>query len=258
MMNNALVSIVMPVYNSARTLLESVESVKAQTWREWELILVDDCSSDTSRELIAQLVATDTRIRSVLLATNQGAALARNVGVQVATGRYIAFLDSDDLWVPTKLELQMATLNELSAGLVFSDYEWIDLQGRSLGVVVRAPDRPDWKRLTWGNDIGLSSVLVDRSLIGDPIMLPLRLNHDFALWLEYLRKGAVAVRCPGSLVKYRVISGSLSQNKLESLRINWRILHRFQGLSAFQTMVRLVAWAVRTSARRIVKFAGRR
>ena len=257
-MESELVSIVMPVYNSARTLLESVNSVQAQTWREWELILVDDCSSDTSRELVAQLVATDARIRSVKLATNQGAALARNVGVQVALGRYIAFLDSDDLWVPTKLEAQMATLREFCAGFVFSNYEWIDLQGRSLGVVVSAPDRPDWDRLTWGNDIGLSSVLVDRVAIGDPIMLPLRLNHDFALWLEYLRKGAVAVRCPGSLVKYRVISGSLSQNKLESVRINWKILHNIQGLSVLQTMVRLVAWAVRTSSRRILKFAGRR
>lgn len=255
-METPLISIVMPVFNSARTLRESVESVKAQTWREWELLLVDDCSSDASRELIAEFVASDVRIRSLLLATNQGAALARNEGVRSASGRYIAFLDSDDLWVPAKLELQMASLQEHSAGLVFSDYEWIDLHGHPLGVVVRAPDRPDWKRLSWGNDIGLSSVLVDRSAIGDPIMLPLRLNHDFALWMEYLRKGAVAVRCPGSLVKYRVISGSLSQNKLESLRTNWQILHHLQGVGVFHTTLRLMAWAVRTTLRRLVRLVG--
>ncbi|HOX51834.1 MAG TPA: glycosyltransferase family 2 protein [Fibrobacteria bacterium] len=257
-MERPIVSIVMPVYNSARTLAASVESVQAQSWQEWELLLVDDGSSDSSRKLIEELASADSRIRSIFLSSNKGAALARNEGVKVAKGRYIAFLDSDDLWLPGKLEAQMECLRETSAGMVFSDYEWIDPQGNSLGVVVSAKDNPDWRTLTWGNDIGLSSVLVDREAIGDPLMLPLRLNHDFALWLDYLRKGAVAVRCPGILVRYRVLSGSLSQNKLESLRINWHILHRLQGIGILQTSVRLVVWAVRTSARRVLKFAGRR
>lgn len=257
-MDRPLVSIVMPVYNSSKTLRESVDSVQAQTWENWELLLVDDGSSDGSRELIAQLASTDPRVRPLLLASNLGAALARNEGVRIAKGRYLAFLDSDDLWIPTKLQSQMDAMSQESAGLVFSDYEWIDPQGASLGIVVRAPDRPDWRGLTWGNDIGLSSVVVDRDAIGDPLMLPLRLNHDFALWLDYLRKGAVAVRCPGILVKYRVLKGSLSQNKLESLRINWKILHELNGLGVVATSVRLVVWAFRTTARRVVKLLGLR
>ena len=258
LMDDSLVSIVMPVYNSAETLRESVESVSAQTWSQWELLLVDDGSTDSSKTLISELAASDPRIHSLFLKENKGAALARNEAVRIAKGRYIAFLDSDDLWSPTKLDAQMATMKANSAGLVFSDYEWIDSRGRSVGVIVRASDRLDWNRLTWGNDIGLSSALVDRYAVGDPLMPDLRLNHDFALWLDVLRKGHLAVRCPGVLVKYRVLPGSLSQNKLESLRFNWKILLGLQKLSILQTVLRLAVWGVRTSSRRIEKFAGRR
>ena len=245
------VSVVMPVYNAAKTLARSVESVLQQSFPNWELLLVDDRSTDGSRGLIESFAASDPRIQGVFLESNVGAAEARNVGVRKAKGRFIAFLDSDDLWLVSKLEKQVAKHLEHDLAITFTDYEWIDAAGRSMKVVVRAQNQPSWNDLTWGNNIGLSTSMIDRDRAGDPIMLPLRLNHDFALWLELLRKGNRAERIPEVMVLYRVHSGSLSQNKAESTLTNWRILHRIEGLSVAQTIPRMLLWSVRTAARRV-------
>jgi teichuronic acid biosynthesis glycosyltransferase TuaG len=242
----------MPVYNAAKTLSPSIESVLQQSHVDWELLLIDDGSTDGSRRLIEESAARDPRIQPVYLETNAGAAEARNVGVRKAKGRFIAFLDSDDLWLPTKLEKQVAKHLEQDLAITFTDYEWIDSTGHSMKIVVRAPDHPTWRDLTWGNNIGLSTSMVDRGRAGDPIMLPLRLNHDFALWLELLRKGNRAERLPEVLVLYRMHAGSLSQNKAESTLTNWKILHRIEGLSVFETFPRMLFWSVRTAARRLL------
>ncbi len=246
-----LVSIILPVYNAEKTLEESVFSVLDQTWTNWELIFVDDKSGDNSRELIQKFASKDDRIRSIFLEANLGAAGARNAGVAVAQGRFIAFIDSDDLWMKHKLTRQISLMEETGADISFTDYEWINLVGKRLDVVVKASNTPTWEDLTWGNDIGLSTAVVDRTRVGDPIMPLYRLNHDYAMWLEYLRKGARAVRVPELLVQYRVISGSLSHNKFESFRLNWVILSRMQHLSVIAIVPRLLWWAFRTSFRRV-------
>ncbi len=245
------VSVVVPVYNAAKTLSQSIESVLKQSFEDWELLLIDDRSTDGSRALIQEFASRDPRIQSLFLDSNVGAAEARNVGVRKAQGRFIAFLDSDDLWLPTKLQKQVARhlANDLS--ITFTDYEWIDSKGQSMKIVVRAQDNPTWQDLTWGNNIGLSTSMIDRKNAGDPIMLPLRLNHDFALWLELLRKGNRAERIPETLVLYRLHAGSLSQNKAESTLTNWKILHGLEGLSVFKTLPRMLFWSVRTAARRL-------
>lgn len=250
MKNTDLTSIIMPVFNSEKTLRDSVRSIQAQTVSEWELILVDDRSRDGSATLIRELAAEDSRIKPLLLDSNRGAALARNAGLELAEGRYVAFLDSDDLWYPQKLEKQIRLHRSTDAGLSFTDYEWIDPTGLDLGVVVRASDTPTWTELTWGNNIGLSTSMLDTTKVGKPPMRNLRLNHDFALWLELLRQGCRAVRVPEVLVSYRVLPGSLSQNKLESAWLNWVILHRIEKISMVGTVARLSAWALRTSLRR--------
>jgi len=251
MSGSDLVSIIVPVYNAQRTLAQSVNSVLAQVHQNWELILIDDGSKDGSIELIEIFARSDSRIRSLILKQNLGASGARNAGVQIASGRFIAFLDSDDIWLPEKLSKQIAAIESSALALCFTDYEWIDSEGTSLGVTVKAQDRPTWNNLTWGNNIGLSTTLIDRQKTGDPMMLPLRLNHDFALWLELLRKGHQAIRVPETLVLYRVHSGSLSQNKFESSALNWKILHRIEKLSVPSTLIRLFVWGIRTSSRRI-------
>ena len=245
-----LTSIIMPVFNAEKTLRDSVISIQAQTTGDWELILVDDKSKDSSRSLIQELASDEPRIRPLFLDANVGAAEARNCALRIAKGRFVAFLDSDDLWFPRKLERQIETMNRTGAGLTFTDYEWIDPSGSNLGVVVRASDRPTWEELTWGNNIGLSTTMLDTQKVGKPPMRNLRLNHDFALWLELLRNGCLAVRVPEVLVRYRVLPGSLSQNKFESAWLNWVILHRIEGISALQTIPRLIVWAFRTSLRR--------
>lgn len=246
-----LVTVVLPVYNAAKTLSQSIESVLAQSNGNWELMLIDDQSTDGSRALIQDFASRDPRIREVFLDSNVGAAEARNVGVRQAKGRFIAFLDSDDLWLPTKLETQVTRHVERDLAITFTDYEWIDSQGRSMKIVVRAQDRPSWEDLTWGNNIGLSTSMVDREKTGDPIMRPLRLNHDYALWLELLRNSYSAERIPETLVLYRMHPGSLSQNKLESTLTNWKILHQIEGLSVARTLPRMFLWGLRTARRRL-------
>lgn len=245
----------MPVFNSEKTLRDSVRSIQNQTIGDWELILIDDRSKDASKALILELASSEPRIRPLLLDTNVGAALARNAGLDLARGRFVAFLDSDDLWFPNKLVRQIETMESTGAGLSFTDYEWIGPGGSELGVVVRASDRPTWEELTWGNNIGLSTSMLDTTKVEKPPMRNLRLNHDFALWLELLRKGCLAVRVPEVLVRYRVLPGSLSQNKFESAWLNWVILHRIEKLSAFRTLPRLCVWALRTSLRRFKRKA---
>lgn len=246
-----LVSIIVPVYNAQRTLTKSVESVLAQRHQNWELILIDDGSKDGSIEQIEKFARSDSRVKSLILPRNLGASGARNAGVRIASGRFIAYLDSDDIWLPEKLSKQLAAIDSTGLALCFTDYEWIGSDGGSLGITVTAQDRPTWNNLTWGNNIGLSTTLIDREKTGDPIMPPLRLNHDFALWLELLRKGNQAIRVPETLVLYRVHSGSLSQNKFESTAYNWEILRRIEKLSIPSTIIRLFVWGIRTSSRRI-------
>jgi len=247
-----IVSIVVPVYNARRTLEATVESVRSQTREDWELLLVDDASRDGSADLVRSLAERDPRIRPLFLETNGGAAEARNAGVRATRGRFVAFLDSDDLWLPTKLEKQVALHESTQAGMTFTDYEWIDADDNFLKVVVRGPDRPTWESLTWGNDIGLSTAMIDRDRIGPPLMPNIRLNHDYAMWLDFLRRGCKAVRLPEVLVRYRMLPDSLSQNKFESALWNWKILHRMQNLSIFQTLPRLALWSLRTAGRRLV------
>lgn len=245
------VSIVMPVFNAARTLAESVRSVLGQSFPNWELILVDDGSTDGSRDLILDLAKRDDRIRPLLLSTNLGAAGARNAAMDLVQGRYIAFLDSDDVWKAEKLEAQVRFMEHTQAAISFTDYEWIDVDGHPLHVVVQAQDQPTWRDLTWGNNIGLSTSMVDRERSGLPLMPELRLNHDYAMWLEMLRRGLSARRIPEVLVGYRMLPGSLSQNKIESASHNWSILRRREGLSLWETLPRMAFWAFRTTARRL-------
>jgi len=253
MSDSGLTSIIMPVYNARNTLAESVDSIFRQSHPDWELILIDDRSKDGSAEVIRDLASRDSRVRSLFLDSNVGAARARNAGIEIAKGRYIAFLDADDLWHEEKLSRQIAVMRDTKAGMSFTDYEWIGPTGNSLGIVVQASDNPTWGELTWGNNIGLSTTIIDQSMVGSPVMHDIRLNHDYALWLELLRRGFRAVRLPEVLVRYRVLPGSLSRNKLESAWYNWVILRRFEGLSVFRTAPRLLVWALRASHRRFVR-----
>ena len=164
---NELISIIVPVYNVEKYILETLECVAAQTYPHWELLLVEDGSRDRTAEIIAQYVEEkgESRIRLIRQSSNQGAARARNRGLREAAGRYIAYLDADDLWVPEKLEKELRFLKEKNAAFVFTGYEFADEQGRGTGKVVRVPETLTYRQALSNTTIFTSTVMFDTDKI---------------------------------------------------------------------------------------------
>ena len=237
------VSVIMPAHNSARFIRESIESVLAQTFRDWELIVADDASTDGSGDIAGSY--GDPRIRCVRSETNLGSAGARNLALASATGKFVAFLDSDDLWAPGKLEKQLAFMEEIGCALCATDYVKIDGAGKEVSDAITGPPAVDYRTLLRSNCLACSSMMADRSVHPDLRMPNLKLNHDYALWLSLLREGGAARRLGEPLMRYRVHPGSLSRNKIESARYNWRIYRDLEGLSLFRSFLCMVSFVFR-------------
>ena len=225
-----LVSILMPVFNAASTLSESVVSVLAQSYRNWELLLVDDGSSDGSLDLARQFASDHRRIRVLSLGRNSGAAYARNFGLDHANGRYIAFLDADDLWHTDKLGHQIADMKKRSAALSFTGYERVDPNGAHLEQV-HAPHEVQYGALLKRNVMGCLTVMYDSEILGKVPMPLLQRQHDFALWLQLVRQTGTAYGLDENLATYRVGEGTLSANKAKAAKDIWRIFRGQERLS---------------------------
>ena len=225
------VSVITPVYNSALYLEETVRSVLGQTWTDFELLLVDDGSSDDSPEIIGTLAREDGRIRALALPENRGAAEARNLGIRQARGRYLAFVDSDDVWYPDKLDRQLRFMEETGCGLSYTGYRMVDRQGRPTGRVVRVPGTMGYRDLLKNTVIGCLTVMVDRARTGDFEMPSVRAGQDTATWLMLLRRGVAARGLDEPLADYRQVPGSVSSNKWKSLKRTWHTYRRLEGLA---------------------------
>ena len=186
--NKDLISIVVPVYQVERFIEETIESVQKQSYERWELILVDDCSKDRSCALIEKRAVADSRICLIRQERNQGAAAARNRGVQEAKGRYLCFLDSDDLWEQDKLLTELAFMRERQAGFVFTGYEFADEYGKGLGKIVRVPSEITYSEALKNTTIFTSTVMFDREKIKDEdIFMPAIASEDTATWWHVLK-----------------------------------------------------------------------
>ena len=229
--NAELVSIVMPAYNTAPFIEETIRSIQGQTHTRWELIVVDDGSSDDTGSVVQALAETDARIRLISLPRNVGPGPARNVGMASASGRYLAFQDSEDLWVAGKLEQQLRFLRERDAAFVFSGYSMIDDAGRPIGRPVTVPERVDYRTLLHNTIIAMITVLVDRERVG-PLQLPdLPQHEDLVMWFRVLKRGVVAHGIPDPLARYRILGNSASRNKWRSARRMWNVYRRIERLS---------------------------
>jgi glycosyltransferase involved in cell wall biosynthesis len=224
------VSVVTPVWNAAATLAATVASVAAQTMPDWEMLLVDDGSTDGSRAQAAALAAADPRLRLIAWDDNRGTAAARNAGIRAARGRFIAFLDADDLWQPEKLEVQLGHMARTGAPFVFSAYRRMDAAGRPLGRV-GVPARLTYPELLKGNVVGCLTAVYDTARFGKVEMPPLRRRQDYGLWLALLRGGAVAHGLPEVLASYRVRPGSLSADRGAAVGATWTLYRELAGLS---------------------------
>ncbi len=228
------VTVVTPVWNAAGTLEEAVASMRAQTRGDWEMILIDDGSVDESRALAERLAAGDGRIRVIGWSANRGAAAARNAGIRAARGRYVAFLDADDLWHPAKLEVQIGYMERTGAVFTCAACRRVDAVGRPLGVV-RVPVRVDYARLLRGNAIPCQTAAYDRLHYGAVEMPDLRRRQDYGLWLRLLRGGGEAHGLPEVLADYRVRPGSLSSNKLVAARATWAVYREAEGFGRLRS-----------------------
>ncbi len=228
-----LVSVVMPAHNSQGTLSESVQSVLAQTYSHWELIIVDDASRDETPELARQLASGDQRIRVLPLDQNVGVAEARNHGISAARGQYLAFLDSDDLWLPDKLRIQVDFMRSNGAAFSFAQYRRIGRDG-VLSNPVKVPRSVDYEGLLRGNSIGCLTVAIDRHQVTE-VSMPKIKHEDYVTWLKILRRGHIAYGIPQDLARYRVTSCSVSSDKRRAAGWTWNIYRRVEGLSLLKS-----------------------
>lgn len=251
---DGLVSIIVPVYNSEKYIRETIACVEAQTYGDWELLLVEDHSSDGTLAVIERCMEEwkDSRIQVIRQPSNLGAARARNRGLEEARGRYIAYLDADDLWVPEKLEKELRFLREKEAAFVFTGYEFADEQGRGTGKVVHVPETLSYRQALSNTTIFTTTVMFDTEKIGKELLeMPVVKSEDTALWFKVLRSGYTAYGLDENLVRYRRSGSTLSANKLEALRRIWHLYRRQEGLSLLRSACYFVFWAIRAVRRRV-------
>ncbi len=251
---DGLVSIIVPVYNAEKYIEETIACVAAQTYENWELLMVEDCGTDGTMDIINRYIdkAGDARIRIIRQPYNQGAARARNRGLQEARGRYIAYLDADDLWVPEKLELELTFMKEKDAAFVFTGYEFADEQGRGTGKIVHVPETLSYRQALSNTTIFTTTVMFDTKKIGrEKLEMPVVKSEDSALWFRVLREGYTAYGLDENLVRYRRAGKSLSSNKLEAIRRIWNLYRRSEGLSLPRSAYHFCFWAFRAVKRRI-------
>ncbi|MDE1548158.1 glycosyltransferase family 2 protein [Jeotgalibaca caeni] len=229
-MKKNVVSIVSPVYKAEPFIERTIRSVMNQTYKDWEYILVDDCSPDNSEQVIRALMEEDSRIKYVKLSQNEGAAVARNTGIEHAKGQFIAFIDSDDVWKPQKLERQITFMKENQYGFTYTNFELVSENEEVISPSVPLPERLDYKGLLKNTAIACSTVIIDREIIGDFRMPLVRKGQDTATWLQILRKHDYAYGLNEVLGKYRQVKGSISSNRIGALKRTWNTYYRLEKL----------------------------
>ena len=229
-METPLVSIIIPCFNSEKFIAETVRSVQNQTYNNWEIIVVDDCSSDNTVALILEMAKTDNRIHFFQLAENSGTGVARNKGLSNANGRYISFLDADDLWKPNKLDKQVEFLIKQNLPFTFSFYDCIDEEGKSLHKTVECPKLLTYKQLFFCNYVGNLTGIYDVNYFGKIAISSIRKRQDWMHWLTIFKKIKSANPIPESLAYYRIRQNSISASKVDLIKHNfsvYRLFHKY-------------------------------
>lgn len=249
-----MVSIIVPVYHAANYIVKTMEMVRAQTFSDWELLLVDDASKDNSVKEIRDFLIKnpDSRIRLLQNKENQGAAFSRNQGLKEAKGRYIAFLDADDIWLPQKLEMQLAFMEEKEAGFVFSAYEFGDENAQGTGKIVHVPPTLTYEEALSRTVIFTTTVLIDTKKIQkELIFMPQVPSEDSATWWQILRNGHVAFGMDRVTAIYRRPAKSLSSNKLKAMKRIWYLYRRVEKVPLAKSCFLFIGWALRATLRRL-------
>ncbi len=251
-----MVSIIVPVYRAQAYIAETIAMVRKQTYHNWELILVDDASPDDSAKLIQNMIdeksAETERIRLIRKEKNEGAAKARNTGIALAQGRYIAFLDADDIWFPDKLEKELAFMKQKHAGFAFTAYEFGDENAKGTGKTVTVPEQLTYRKALSRTVIFTTTVIFDMKVIPkELIRMPDVESEDTATWWKILRAGYTAYGLNEVLAIYRRPEKSLSSNKFIAMKRIWNLYRNEEKLTFPDSIFCFCLWAMRATLRRI-------
>ncbi len=252
-MEENLVSIVVPVYNSEKFLKETIKTVTEQTYKNWELILVNDCSTDNSKSTIEKYAKEDNRIKVINLKENSGAAIARNTGIEQAKGKYLAFLDADDLWNKEKLEKQIKFMEANEYEFTFTNYEFTDENGNKTGKIVNVPNELTYKQALKNTTIFTSTVIFNVERLGkELISMPnVRRGQDTATWWKVLKTDVIAHGMNESLSLYRRSNNTLSANKIKALKRTWNLYRNVEKLSLIRSFYYFCWYCFNAVKRRI-------
>ena len=230
-----LVSIIMAAYNAEKTIESAIFSVQRQTYRNWELLVINDCSEDKTPFLASSLAAADRRIFVLNHAEKKGVSISRKNGMEAAKGVWVAVLDSDDLWAPEKLEKQLKFAQTKGAELVFSGSAFIQDNGTIIDWRLHVPETLTYRQLLKQNLISNSSVLVKRELYRQFFAIGDKMHEDFAIWLSITKNGIIAYGIDEPLLFYRLNTSSKSSNKMKAAKMNWNT-YRYIGLNPIKAL----------------------
>ena len=232
-MNSPLVSVIMPAYNAAEYIAQSIESVQKQSLTNWECLVADDQSTDETVRVVEEICQKDPRVKLIRCPQKMYTALARNEALKIASGRYIAFLDSDDLWAPEKLQCHLEFMKEKEAALSFHSYQFIDNKSNKLDRFVHAPAEVSFQDLLGGNSMGCLTVIYDTEKLGKVFMLDgFHTREDYVCWLGILKKIPKAYGLDKVLSFYRIHPSASSSSKLTAAKRQWKVYRNFLKFSA--------------------------
>lgn len=237
-----LVSVITPTYNCGKFIARTIESVLAQTYTNWEMIIVDDCSNDDTKEVVEKYIKNDNRIKYECLKINSGASVARTRAMELATGSYMAFLDSDDIWKPEKLEKQLKFMEDNNINFSCTEYEKIDEDDNHLGKVRKVLKKTDYNRLLLDCPVGNSTVMYNVEKMGKFEVPDIRKRNDDALWLQMLKKEKYIMGMSEVLTKYRVRKNSTSSNKFTLIKYHWKLYREIEHLNIFRSAFHVCWW----------------
>ena len=233
---NYLVSVITPFYNSSNFIKECILSVIAQTYTNWEMIIIDDCSQKKHKNILDLLCKGNSKIKILSLSKNIGSAGARNIGISKAKGRYIAFLDSDDLWHSKKLENQISFMKNSDIAFSYTTYQSISENRKQVYSIIKAPIMMNYHTYLKNTVIGCLTVIIDRKKTGFFEMPNIRSSHDMALWLHIMKSGFNAYGLDENLASYRIVSNSNTSNKIKAAKDVWLVYRKIEKLSFFYSL----------------------